>query len=346
MEEENIHHANHGYLLHGARICSVFLSKMVELPMKAGAPVRASIIVFLILLIGAFISLHWIDVVPPTISGISLQKTILPSNSSDTYLHGINCSITCPTHSSATNKSDESSSSSGTCPEYFRWIHQDLNPWKEKGITKEMVESAGSKAYIRIVVVNGRVYWKKLKWVFQTRDVFNIWGILQLLRLYPGKLPDLDIMFECGDQPVIQKSDYGGSNANNVTPMFHYCGSDSTFDIVFPDWSFWGWPEIHIKPWETLRKDLEEGNKRVKWIDRIPYAYWKGNPRTGLVRNELLKCNLTDRHDWRALIYDLVTISSLSCYKIRQSLNRCKINFSPFIFIKIHFDPSNFMENI
>ncbi|CAL5340054.1 unnamed protein product [Camellia sinensis] len=304
MEEENIHHANHGYLLHGARTCSVFLSKMVELPMKTGAPVRASIIFFLILLIGAFISLHWFDVVPPAISDISLQKTILPSNSSDTYLVGINCSITCPTHSLATIKSDEPSSSR-TCPEYFRWIHQDINPWKEKGITKEMVESAGSKAHMRIVVVNGRVYWKKLRWVYQTRDVFNIWGILQLLRLYPGKLPNLDIMFECGDKPVIQKSDYGGSNANNVTPMFHYCGSDSTLDIVFPDWSFWGWPELQIKPWEALRKDLEAGNKRLKWIDRIPYAYWKGNPRVGLVRNELLKCNLTDRHDWGALIYDL-----------------------------------------
>ncbi|GMP61502.1 hypothetical protein CsSME_00023941 [Camellia sinensis var. sinensis] len=239
MEEENIHHANHGYLLHGARICSVFLSKMVELPMKTGAPVRASIIFFLILLIGAFISLHWFDVVPPAISDISLQKTILPSNSSDTYLVRINCSITCPTHSLATIKSDESSSS-GTCPEYFRWIHQDLNPWKEKGITKEMVESARSKAHMRIVIVNGRVYWKKLRWVYQTRDVFNIWGILQLLRLYPRKLPDLDIMFECGDKPVIQKSDYSGSNANNVTPIFHYCGSDSSLDIVFPDWSFWG----------------------------------------------------------------------------------------------------------
>ncbi|CAL5397858.1 unnamed protein product [Camellia sinensis] len=344
MEEENIHHANHGYLLHGARICSVFLSKMVELPMKTGAPVRASIIFFLILLIGAFISLHWFDVVPPAISDISLQKTILPSNSSDTYLVRINCSITCPTHSLATIKSDESSSS-GTCPEYFRWIHQDLNPWKEKGITKEMVESARSKAHMRIVIVNGRVYWKKLRWVYQTRDVFNIWGILQLLRLYPRKLPDLDIMFECGDKPVIQKSDYSGSNANNVTPIFLsfleardlskkvLSSRRNVFDTVvsvgdIPSViSLHCWvgssrsfleardlskkvlssrrPELQIKPWEALRKDLEAGNKRVKWIDRIPYAYWKGNPRVGLVRNELLKCNLTDRHDWGALIYDL-----------------------------------------
>ena len=104
-----------------------------------------------------------------------------------------------------------------------------------------------------------------------------------------------------------------------------------------------GRPELKIKPWKTFKKDLEEGNQRVKWIDRIPYAYWKGNPGVGLERNELLKCNLTDRHDWRALIYDLVTISSLSRYKIMQSLNRYKINFSPFIFLKKnHFDPSNF----
>ncbi|KAI8022796.1 hypothetical protein LOK49_LG03G02290 [Camellia lanceoleosa] len=304
MEEENIHHANHGYLFHGARKCSMFLSKMVELSTKTGAPAIASIILFSILLIGAFISVHWIDVVPYAILDISHQKTILPSNSSDIYLSRINCSITCPIHSLATIKSDESSLSK-VCPEYFQWIHQDLNPWKENGITKEMLESAESKAYTRIVIVNGRVYWKMLKLAFQTRDVFSIWGILQLLRLYPGKLPDLDIMFEYGDMPVIQKRDYDGSYANNVTPMFHYCGSDSTLDIVFPDWSFWGWPELQIKPWEALSKDLEEGNQRVKWIDRIPYAYWKGNPRVSLVRKELLKCNLTDQQDWGALVYGL-----------------------------------------
>ncbi|GMP61512.1 hypothetical protein CsSME_00023948 [Camellia sinensis var. sinensis] len=200
-----------------------------------------------------------------------------------------------------------------------------------------MVESAGSEAYMRIVVVNGKVYWKKLKRAFQTRDVFNIWGILQLLRLYPGKLPDLDIMFECGDRPVIQKRDYGGSNANNVTPMFHYCASDSTLDIVFPDWSFWGWPELHIKPWEALSKDLEEGNQRVKWIDRIPYAHWKGGPGSSLARKALLKCNLTDQQDWGALIYALVTISSLSCYVFVEA-NRsicCSLNKLIIIYLNL-----------
>ncbi|CAL5397855.1 unnamed protein product [Camellia sinensis] len=142
-------------------------------------------------------------------SHISLQKTFLPSITSTTSPIGINCSITCPENSLIVVK-DEESSSSKACPKYFQWIQQDLNPWKEKGITKQMVESAESNAHMRIVIVNGRVYVKKL----------------QLLRLYPGKLLDLDFTFECDDNPVIAKK---------MPPMLHYCGSNSTLDIVFPD---------------------------------------------------------------------------------------------------------------
>ncbi|KAH7850223.1 hypothetical protein Vadar_029453 [Vaccinium darrowii] len=230
-------------------------------------------------------------------TGASFQNTLLPSIRSDTSPGKTNTSSQVTT--------DTIGSSSESCPEYFKWIYEDLRPWKDTGITKEMVESAGKPAHIRIVVVKGRVYVKKLKRVYQTRDVFTIWGILQLLRLYPGELPDLDIMFECGDKPMIKKSNYTGSEAGKVPPLFHYCGSDSTFDIAFPDWSFWGWPEVQIKPWETFRKELEEGNYNVKWKDRVPYAYWKGNSRVSPVRKDLLKCNVSEEHDWGALVYEL-----------------------------------------
>ncbi|GMP61483.1 hypothetical protein CsSME_00023934 [Camellia sinensis var. sinensis] len=319
-EEDNTYQENHGCLLKAARKVSVLVTKMVELPMKIRAPVRASIILFLILLTAALLSLHWIDAVPPAITDMSFQEAFLPSITSNTSWVGINCSFTCPTPSPATIKPNESSSSE-VCPEYFRWIHEDLKPWKKKGITKKMVESIQSEAHIRIIVVNGRLYVRKYRGVYQTRDVFTVWGILQLMKLYPGKLPDLDIMFECSDRPVIQKRNYGGSK---VPPMFHYCGSDSTLDIAFPDWSFWGWPEVYIKPWETLRKDLEEGNKRVKWIDRLPYAYWKGNSWVSSVRNELLKCNVTDKQDWGALVYQLDwELAREERYKNTNLANQC-----------------------
>ena len=66
-------------------------------------------------------------------------------------------------------------------------------------------------------------------------------------------------------------------------------------------------PEIHIKQWNTLKKDLKEGNNRTEWIDREPYAYWKGNINLGLARHELSKCNKTSEQDWNARIYDIVT---------------------------------------
>ncbi|CAI9092224.1 OLC1v1027413C2 [Oldenlandia corymbosa var. corymbosa] len=191
------------------------------------------------------------------------------------------------------------------CPEYFRWIHEDFWPWRETGITAEMVEVAKAleSAKFRLVVVNGTAYLKTYRRAFQTRDVFTQWGILQLLRLYPGQIPDLDLVFGGGDRPTVPRDTYPDPNVKAPPPLFSYDGDASTADIVFPDWSFWGWPEINIKPWETLLKELKEGNEQSNWTDREPYAYWKGNPNVSPNRMDLVKCNVSDTQDWKARIY-------------------------------------------
>ncbi|KAL2478770.1 hypothetical protein Fot_47784 [Forsythia ovata] len=269
-------------------------------PAKIG--VQTTVAFFLVILVVIATITRWINV--SIISG-SLQKKFLLLGTSQTYSSEFDCSLKCSDISPLTNISTDNNSPSESCPEYFKWIHEDLRPWKVTGITKEMVEKAKEKAHINIVIVNGRVYTEKFKEVFQTRDAVTIWGILQLLRLYPGKLPDLDFMFECGDKTVIKKRDYGRSKAlYPPPPMFHYCGDDSSFDIVFPDWSFWGWPELNIKPWEILKEDMQEGNSRIKWSDREPNAYWKGNTNLSAARRDLVKCNASewntriDKVDW------------------------------------------------
>ena len=70
-------------------------------------------------------------------------------------------------------------------------------------------------------------------------------------------------------------------------------------------------PEINIKPWNALQKELGRGNKRVKWMDRKPYAYWKGNPDVAATRQELVKCNVSREHEWNARIYKQVLCLSL-----------------------------------
>ncbi|KAF2297800.1 hypothetical protein GH714_003157 [Hevea brasiliensis] len=133
--------------------------------------------------------------------------------------------------------------------------------------------------------------------------MFTVWGILQLLRRYPGRLPDMELMFDCDDKPVVRSSDYSGPNSTGPPPLFRYCGDRWTMDVVFPDWSFWGWAEINIKPWNDMLKDIKEGNNKTKWIDREPYAYWKGNPFVAETRRDLLTCNVSDEQDWNARLF-------------------------------------------
>ena len=95
-------------------------------------------------------------------------------------------------------------------------------------------------AHFRLVIIDGKAYVEKFRKSIQTRDMFTLWGILQLLRWYPGKLPDLELMFDCDDRPVVPTRNFQGPNAG-PPPLFRYCGDDWSLDIVFPDWSFWGW---------------------------------------------------------------------------------------------------------
>ncbi|XP_060971392.1 uncharacterized protein LOC115717146 isoform X1 [Cannabis sativa] len=258
------------------------------------------------LFIGAILSMHFFNT-NNILSSISFH------NSQKYPKHLMNCTAYGPTRACPSNysytpfnpKLDRDHSLSPTCPEYFRWIYEDLKPWAYTGISREMVERAETMglANFRLVILNGKAYVETYRHSFQSRDIFTLWGILQLLRRYPGRVPDLDLMFNCGDPPVVLSKKFSGPNATSPPPVFNYCKDETTLDIVFPDWSFWGWPEINIKPWVGLLKDLKEGNKRKRWIKREPYAYWKGNPSVSPNRQDLFKCRASKTQDWNARLY-------------------------------------------
>lgn len=189
-----------------------------------------------------------------TFLGASFGKLVIASRNDDTresnLKYELNCSWensttstrqTCPINYPKMVNMNYKLRGGGECPEYFRWIYQDLKPWVKTGITKEMVESGIPKANMRFIILDGKLYVQKYSDVFQTRDVFTIWGILQLLQFYPNKLPDVDFMFDLGDMPRISKRHYLGVNASIPPPVFHYCADFTSLDILFPDWSLWGW---------------------------------------------------------------------------------------------------------
>lgn len=176
------------------------------------------------------------------------RNTKILKNAGPTYtVIPLNCTAydhtrTCPsTKTIIHSREDPHCSSDSTCPEYFRWINEDLRPWAHTGVSRDMIEKVKDKANFRLVIVNGKAYVEKYRKPFQTRDVSTLWGILQLLRRYPGKVPDLELMFNCNDRPVIISKDYTGINGADPPPLFRYCSDDATLDIPFPDWTFWGW---------------------------------------------------------------------------------------------------------
>nr|VDD10192.1 unnamed protein product [Brassica rapa] len=229
----------------------------------------------------------------------STKKTIkIPLNCKDT-------TQTCPLNYPSRFK--PAISSSETCPDYFRWIHQDLKVWQETGITRETLERAKPNAHFRLVIKSGRLYLHQYDKCYQTRDVFTIWGILQLLKMYPGQVPDLELLFLCHDQPGIWKKDFTQEGPNATwppPPLFHYCSHRDAYDIVFPDWSFWGWPEVNVKEWTTLQVAIREANERVRWKDRVQYAHWKGNSYVSQERRDLMQCNFSDKYDPMVHLYE------------------------------------------
>jgi hypothetical protein len=104
-------------------------------------------------------------------------------------------------------------------------------------------------------------------------------------------------------------------------------------------------PEINIKPWDALQKELNSGNRRVKWMYRQPYAYWKGNPDVATIRQELVKCNVSSEHEWNARIYKQVLCFSLCCIQVHYTWSYCNAPFACSIPSHKMFKPSYLVDN-
>ncbi|KAK6927119.1 Glycosyl transferase CAP10 domain [Dillenia turbinata] len=217
-----------------------------------------------------------------------------------------------PSHSSASNNDTQ-------CPEFYRWIHRDLEPWSKSKIQLTHLMEAQKRAAFRVTIVGGRLYVDLYFACVQSRQMFTIWGIFQLLRRYPGMIPDVDIMFDCMDKPSISRSEH----QSMPLPLFRYCTTPQHFDIPFPDWSFWGWPEVNIAPWDEEFRDIKRGSEVLRWNKKWSNAYWKGNPDVGApVRTALLKCN--DTRKWGAQIMRQNWLEEVkSGFKASKLSNQC-----------------------
>lgn len=217
---------------------------------------------------------------------------------------------------------------SSRCPNYFRYIHDDLAPWKKTRISKQLLDIARTGNYessFSVVIKSGRLFVDPIGNCFQTRAIFTIWGLLQLLRFYPGLVPDVELVFGCGDRPAIPKGNYTNSPP---PPVFRYCTTVDHFDIPFPDWSYWGWPEVNIQPWELELQSILRGSSQSTWRQRVPKAFWKGNTFMGEgTRMALVECS-RDTADIRGQNWDREVRSNFQHSKLSA---QCKHRYKVYV---------------
>eukprot|EP00271_Cylindrocystis_brebissonii_P014145 TRINITY_DN3539_c0_g3_i1.p1 TRINITY_DN3539_c0_g3~~TRINITY_DN3539_c0_g3_i1.p1 ORF type:complete len:614 (-),score=79.37 TRINITY_DN3539_c0_g3_i1:204-2045(-) len=224
------------------------------------------------------------------------------------------------------------------CPLWFQLIHLDLQPWRDRGgITPSDIQSARSQAAFRVTIVRSRLHVTHFYKCPESRALFTLWGIAQLLRRFPGQVPDVDFMFDCSDRPRLPKSSLDlesekekdiktgvappppvpnaeegrdeatggeaplveGGEVEGVAALpllLRYSGSENHTEVVFPDWTIWGWPEANVAPWEVARgRVVNSSTLRWPWRFRKETGHWRGHVGWGaLSRVELLHCHETE----------------------------------------------------
>lgn len=96
--------------------------------------------------------------------------------------------------------------------------------------------------------------------------------------------------------------------------------------------------ETNIRPWRSVLNDIKEGNKKIKWENREPYAYWKGNPHVCPWRADLMKCNATPQTDWNTRLYEQaclirIFLMKISHFFMSKYTKLCLEYYLPFLFL-------------
>lgn len=126
--------------------------------------------------------------------------------------------------------------------------------------------------------------------------------LLDVLRVFPGQIPDTDGVMQLGDFPCIPARN--ASRAGPPVPMFSYNVDAEHADLVLPDYAWYGHEYDYLmdpwgKPvmgWTRQKEVLAKKYGGVDLHDRLPQALWRGRtndllyPWRDARRREFVRC--------------------------------------------------------
>nr|CAD7441301.1 unnamed protein product [Timema bartmani] len=158
------------------------------------------------------------------------------------------------------------------CSKSYSQIESDLKPFTSVNFTavrSELIEKfnhPGSMSICNYVIKNNEVY-RKCYGKYVGFKMFLDAVLLSLARKVV--LPDMELFFNLGDWPL--------SSRDHTThyPIFSWCGSDDTLDIVMPTYDI---TEASLECMGRVMLDMlsVQGNIEKRWPKKIEKAFWRG----------------------------------------------------------------------
>ncbi|XP_054285028.1 protein O-glucosyltransferase 2-like isoform X2 [Macrosteles quadrilineatus] len=158
------------------------------------------------------------------------------------------------------------------CPKSYAQIEHDLQPFSTVDFTEfhdhvvSSVNNSGSMSVCNYVIRNNQIY-RKCYGQHVGFKMFMDATLSSLARKV--KLPDTEIFVNLGDWPLVQKA------AEKIFPMFSWCGSRQSLDIVMPTYDI---TESSLEAMGRVSLDMlsVQGNIDLPWSEREQKAFWRG----------------------------------------------------------------------
>ncbi|CAH0388229.1 unnamed protein product [Bemisia tabaci] len=156
------------------------------------------------------------------------------------------------------------------CNSEYAQVLKDLQSFKNVNLDEihkvvvKKFENSRSASICNYVVLNNQIYRK----CYGEHVGFKMFMDAILLSLSRKvSLPDIELFVNLGDWPL--------SNKNTPIPLFSWCGSNSTQDIVMPTYDL---TESVLENMGRVSLDMlsVQGNIDLKWESKIPKAFWRG----------------------------------------------------------------------
>lgn len=159
------------------------------------------------------------------------------------------------------------------CPESYQQIDKDLSIFKDVDLDKVAEEAIarfsnrGMHSLSHYRIINNKIY-RKTYGEHVGFKMFSDSILLSLTRKV--KLPDVEFFVNLGDWPLEKRHE-----KDNPLPIFSWCGSDMTRDIVMPTYDI---TEATVEMMSRVSLDVlsVQGNTGPSWENKSSKAFWRG----------------------------------------------------------------------